>query len=391
MYVMIDLWPFPHIPGPSDWVKSIASMFFGSQIGLLKFSMSLISGTSKATETVLQSDWFSYRLGGWTNLGLDLFPLVVICVTTFVLLRYRTHSASNTARLIRAIIVQLVFVRLYYPVVGFVYDTQQKAYLGVAHHFAGTNNFESLVDKLTTLANPVDVISMFFGSFLGWVLGLCVATTSVSLFVTTLGLSLLYPIIAALSPIGSINGFFARMFHLANAALVAIALAPLLMIFWIALGIEGITQAQKLFPTGSGTIGLVLECVVLLLCIVTPITLLWLGYHTSLEVFGRTDSKIRDAIDLNPTKPLTTREALDRPDHNHRSLLRQAATTAVVSSLDDKPKEPLSRRLADMVAMGAMAIGQPEVAAAAKVVSRTLPEQKPPKASPPPTSEGGAS
>jgi hypothetical protein len=379
MYPLIDLWPFPNIPGPSDWFKSLAGMFFDSQIGMLKFAMSLIFGTSKATQQVLESDWFSYRLGGWTNLGLDLFPLAVICVTAFVIIRYRAHSPNHAARLIRALIVLALFVRLYYPAVGFIYQAQQETYAVIAQHFAG-GDLNNLVDDLAKLANPLDVVGMFFGAIIGWFIALFLVTVSLYLFVATLGVSLLYPVIVALSPIGSINGFFARVFHWSNAMLMTVIFSPILMIFWLAVAIGGTAQARDWFPVGSSYIGIGLEDVALLLCIATPIAIMWLSYHGSLEVFGQMDSRLRNAVDIRSSAPLSVREAEDRPDHNHRSMLRQAVTVAAVSSLDDQPKQPMSQRLADMAAMGAMAVGQPEAAAVAKAVGGQLQRKQAAKA-----------
>jgi hypothetical protein len=384
MYPLIFGWHWPDIPGPEDWMNSTAGIFFNSQIGMLKFAMSVLFGMSKATQQLLESDWFSYRLGGWTNLGVDLFPLVVICVTAYVLIRYRGFNGKHYARLIRALIVVLLFVRLFYPLVGFIYDLQQELYKLIALHFAG-GDLNSLIDQVTHLANPVDVVGMFVGSLIGWLVALCMVTVSMWIFIATIGVSLLYPVIAALSPIGSINGFFARVFHWANATLMMVIFSPILMVFWLALSIAGTSKAQDLFPVGSTYVGIALEIVALILCIATPIGIMYLSYHASLEVFARVDGGMRNAVHINSSNPLTVKQAMDQPDHNHRSLLRQAVTSGVVSALDDRPSQPLSQKLADQAAMLAMATGHAEIAAAAKLVSRKLPDSKQPK-----TPRGGA-
>lgn len=371
MYAMIDLWPFPDIPGPVDWFKSLAGMFFDSQIGMLKFSLSLVFGISKATQTVLQSPWFSYRFDSWSSLGVDLFSLSIVVLGFFVLMRFGRDLAKHGTRLFSSLILLAVYVRLFYPAVGWLYKLQQQTTAAILQHFSGDSTSDPLT-TITHITSPTDVVGMFIGAIIGWLIAFVLVTVSVYLFLLTIGVSLLNPVIIAIRPMGSEYGFFAKLFHWANAAFITVAVSPILMAFWLGLGIAAIQHAQNLFPVGSSYVGIVVEDVILLLCIATPLFIGWAAYKGSIGVFGVTESMMRAGVDLRSAPPLTFREAQDRIANSRSSFLTRAATTAVVASIDDRPKEPITHKALDFASKYALRAGKPEVAAVAEVLKRRM-------------------
>jgi hypothetical protein len=383
MYAMIDLWPFPNIPGPVDWFKSLAGMFFDSQIGMLKFSLSLVFGISKATQTLLQSQWFSYRFDSWSSVGVDLFSLSIVALGLFVLMRFGKDSAKHGTRLITSLIKLSVYTRLFFPVVGGLYNFQQRASFAILQHFNGNSTSDPLT-TLTHINSPTDVVGMFIGAIIGWLIAFVLVTVSVYLFLITIGVSLLNPIIIAIRPMGNEIGFFAKLFHWANAAFITVAASPIIMAFWLGVGISAIQHSQDFFPVGSSYVGIVVEDVILLLCIATPLFIMWASYKSSIGVFGVTESMMRAGIDIRSAPPISFREAQERVTNSRSSFITRAASTLAVATIDDRPKEPLTHKALDFASKYALRAGKPEIAAVTEVIKRQM--QK----SAPKTKKGGA-
>jgi len=371
MYPMIDLWPFPDIPGPSDWVEAIAGMFFDSQTGMLKFAIKLLFTTAPPPPGVVESDWFSYLLGSWTNVGINLLSLVILLTYTVLLLRLGKDFGRTNVKLFGSIIGMALFIRGYYPVYATFYKLSHEVSVAISEYFTEGGK-DSLIDQLTSLASPGDVIGQLVGFFIAWLITLAVAACSIGLFVLTLVVSLVYPVFLVLRPV---HRFFESVWHWLNSVIVTVFVSPPLMVLSLSVCVYGINKSENVLPTGESYVGVVSEIVALLFCTATPLLILWLAHKRSVEVFGRLDSAIEGAVDIRSSEPLTVREAENRISESHGSVIREIGTATLVASIDDKPGEPMSRRLADIAATVATSTGHLEVAAVAQAAKSRIPDQ----------------
>jgi hypothetical protein len=372
MYALgFDIWPFPDIPGPSDWVKAIAGMFFDSQIGMLKFAIKLLFSTAPPPPGVVESDWFSYLLGSWTDLGINLLSLSILLTYAVLLLRLGKDFGSKNVKLFGSIVGMAVFIRGYYPLYAGAYKLSHGLSVAISDYFTGDGK-DSLIDQLTSLVSPDDVIGQLVGFLIAWVITLVVAVDSLWLFVLMLVASLVYPVFLILRPV---HRFFENVWHWLNAGIVSVFVSPPLMVLTLSICVAGISKSKDVFPAGNSYVGITCEIVALGLCAAIPALILWLAHKRSVEVWGRLDSAIEGAVDIRSNEPLTVREAENRITESHNSVIREVGTATFVASIDDKPGEPMSRRLADIAGTVAAATGHLEVAAMAQVVKSRIPDQ----------------
>jgi len=356
-------WPWPDIPGPKDWLDAFADMVFDFHVKVLNFAIDLIMSTAPPPLAIVESDWFGYLLGSWLGFGLSLLTLMIVLVHLILLVRLGDDRRRTYPKMLTSVLGMILFVRLYFPAYALLYKLSRGLSHAISDKLAGEGD-QSIADQIESSVSLIGGFGKLFGSGLALLILVFVAVAAVGLVISLLGFSLLYPVLLVLRPVSK---GFNRAWHLANAALATVFLAPPLMVFWVGLTVWVINHSEDNFPESSGTLGMATELLALILCVATPAVIMWLSYNWSTEVIGKVDTAFDNALDFRSSDVLSVKEAEDRVSSNHGASIKEAAVAGVVASIDDKPGEPMSVRVLDMASTAAMATGHPVVAGASEV------------------------
>ena len=372
MFVLgIDLWP-GDLPGPKQWFSAIADMFLDSQVAMLKAAIELLFATAPAPPGVVQSDWFSYLLGSWTDLGISLLTLTLVIVHVVLMFRLGKYAGRSYVKLAGSIIGLALFIRLYFPAYAGAYKLSRRLSRSIIEQTTDGGDQDTLVESLLGLAGPGDIIGKLIGFVLSWFTALGLAATSFILFIMIMAASLLYP--AALV-CRSLHRSIDTFWHLLNASIVTVFVSPPFMILILCIGLFGIKAGEKITLVGGNYIGLVGQLVAQVMCMATPFIVFFVVFKNSKEMWGTFEGSVEGAVSIRNSVPLTTREAENHVRETHTSLIRDVAVPAAVATIDDKKGEPMSRRLADVVATMGASSGHMEVAAVAEFVKASIPDQ----------------
>jgi hypothetical protein len=369
---LIDLWPFPDIPGPKDWLESLAHMLADGATGLTKQSIGMLLNYATPSLKAVQSDWFSFVQGRWLGSALNLMTVVIVLVHLLILLRPSTDHARSVTRTYTSVLLLLVEVRLFYPIYGFAITISRSAGEFVITATTRSDSKESLLAEMLKVLTPQNILGLLGSSFVGIIVQFVVAMICMALYAATLGALVLWPWTVCLRPLSNLTE---KAFHFMNGVLAMGFFSPPIMIFWLCAGVWA-TEAADGFAGGSQyLVGFITQQVTAIFACATPFLILYGAYKVSSSVTGRLESKVEGSVNISANQPLTVKEAQQEVEESHNSFLREIVPAAAVATMDDKKGEPIARRLTDVAATAAMASGHPEAAMAANFVKGRMSDQ----------------
>ncbi|HET6622864.1 MAG TPA: hypothetical protein VFG56_02935, partial [Candidatus Saccharimonadales bacterium] len=155
------------------------------------------------------------------------------------------------------------------------------------------------------------MISAIFGGFTMLIVVVEVFFLNLWLLFLLLG----YPLVWALRPIGRVTNI---IFHTFNCGLFTVLVAPPIMVFWLVLSIG----AVRVIPFADNPLGAaVFTQLGGLAAAITPIALAVMSYRRSSHVFGRVDSEMDGAFDINRLPPVTTKQMRDDVDETYSATV----------------------------------------------------------------------
>jgi hypothetical protein len=369
---LIDLWPFPEIPGPKDWIAGLAHMLADAQTFFMKTSMYMLLHYATPSLKVIQSDWFAYIQGQWLSLAINLMSFVIVIVHLLILLRPSADHVKSLTKTYMSMIIVALEVRLFYPVYGLLAWGSTQASDGIIKLMTDQTDKDSLLDEIIKITSFTNVLALFGSSLVGIVVQFFVMITCVGIFIWTLVTLVYWPISVALRPISKLTE---KLYHFANGILAMAFIAPPVMIFWLCTVVWSTHVDGNFMPGNEGLVAFFMELIASFMVIVTPFAIVFGAYKVSSEVTGKIESTVQGSVNVSASEPLTVREAADSNREDRSSFLKEAGTAALVATIDDKEGEPISRRLADIAATAATASGHPEVAIGFELVKRSISDQ----------------
>lgn len=289
---------------PFDWFTNLGQVVSQWYQDTVIVILKLLLASTVPDPRSISSNFFSLALGGTFGFAVKIFVLVAVVVTVMILLTpQRPHGAKIGAVLLSAFSI-LIFDYAFFPLYSLLFNLSQGLTKGVINVAVGSSDGTvSQVNALFSSAVPGSTGAVFFSSGLAFIFSFFTLIETVALEVALLSVLLLYPILIAIRPLGSIPRV---LFNGANSAIVVVFISPPLMAIGFALPL----LVRNIIPGGSlPGVTPVLTIVGGLGAMIVPA---WLGYFffkKSSQIFGTIDSTMRGGIDVKSLPPVSLDEA----------------------------------------------------------------------------------
>ncbi len=364
------IWGFPDIPSPSDLIENLGDLIVNANTYILELVVQMILYVATPSSDLIESDAFAYLLGSWLSTGQNLFSFVVIIVGIVIALRFNSNNSKRYSRLITTAVLIAFAIRLFYPAYAALYELSREVSAFVQETVGEGGSNADFVDALASTSTVPNIVLNLMAAFFIVIGAILLGIVSLGIFLTGLSGILWWPVTLALRPLG---GPFVLAFNVANGMIATAIISPPIMVFWLSMSIRATREMNDILPTASGIIGMFALLLAVLLAAVTPIAVFFIGFSVSKNVQGKVDASIAGSVDITASQPLSVQEATANVEQDQSSFLKEAATSAAIATIDDRPGESAGYRLADIAATTAASTGHPGFAVAAQVVKRSLP------------------
>ncbi|HET8690120.1 MAG TPA: hypothetical protein VFL81_01670 [Candidatus Saccharimonadales bacterium] len=309
----------PLISGPSDWIKdafwgwikAFVDMMKEGYTWLLQQTVELLIHAGVISTDSLHSGWYQMLLGGTYGLASRLIGLVAVMVAFWIIILPMKNHGEKIGRMITSMLFMIIFGALFFPLYSVAAELSREFSQSLYQAVSGSQSQKDLVDQLISGAIPTNLLGAMITTMIGGFIMLIVVVEVFFLNLWLLFLLLGYPLVWALRPIGRVTNV---IFHTFNCGLFTVLVAPPVMVFWLVLSIG----AVKVIPFADNALGAaVFTQIGGLAAAITPVALAMLSYRRSSHVFGRVDSEMDGAFDINRLPPVTTRQMRDDVDETY--------------------------------------------------------------------------
>lgn len=300
----------------------------------------------------ITTGFFSVLLGGTLGLANLVILAVVVLVSILVLITIKKDHKVKISRTITSMVGLVLFAYLFYRAYAFLYNLQQLLIQFTMNFLTGSKDATevSIADAIAGLDPLGVVVSTFFGWLFGW-LAYAEAFGLHVMFVTVL---IFYPLILALRPLG---GFFNVIFHVANASLLVVLIAPPFMAAFLLL---------PLWIGGGALMGGIAAFAGGLAALATPIVFFILALTFSSKVFGNIDAKVGGTVDISSMPAFNMRDVNDSIHATHMAPLQSSSAPPVSSAPPGSLMGDIKGVAVTSSAIALTAAGHPHVATVVK-------------------------
>jgi len=379
---VVTRYPDIVVMGMKDWIRdgllaglkkvgeSISNGLSDAYTFFLELTIKLIIGFGTPPADVFVDGPLGLILGGTYGLAIQIMSLLVTATAVIVVIEVaRRKESVRGATSIVSIFGLAVFGVLFYPVYSLLDGFVRDGSVAMLEAFNSATEEKSLLENLTAIALPGNLVVVALVSFLGMLMLLVVALELIVMNLAIIGLVLFYPLSFAFRQAGKVG---LTQFRLATAGLLALPVSMLLMTFWLCLGVAAVRLTDKL-TSGAAEgvapmVGVFMTQAGTFLCLLSPIVVMGLFYQRAVRVINNLDSKVQAGLD-NITVPEVNAKVIEEQsaEHRHRILhsLEGVGTHAAQGVSDGQAVKDIAKTyVATEVAKKAAASGNPYVAAA---------------------------
>lgn len=315
--------------GPFGVIVDSAADWFAEKFDLLRIEITkTILEVALPTVQDIKSQGVMVGLGSTYGLATRLMNVVAIAVGLFVVLTIRRRHGDTISRLATSMLWIAIFAAALFPVFGILTQLARAVALGVINVASGSevSDVNEVVELVKDLALPLDSGGKLVVSAGGVVLGLVALLNSYAYYYTVIVIVIIYPLVVALRPL---HKWIDVMFHGLNSLFVVCLLTPSIMAaglmfpFWVRNAPLGDTATAQGVTTIIGG----------LIAAILPIVLAWAIFRMSREVFGKVESDVSGAVDVNSMPETSSSEMAKSTDDAHASPIGAFAKTAGLGAL----------------------------------------------------------
>lgn len=299
----------------SDLAKALREWY----AALLQSIIDLVTMVSLPPPETLVNDFFSLALGGTYGLARIVVALIAVLVAIVIVLSPTARHGVKVQRALVSLLFVLVLGWVFYPIYGLFYHLS-KAGVEAASSLGkvDTETAYDAVMRLFSTVNIADAISTIFAAGISGVFGIFLIGIAVGLFISSIILMIFYPLAIAVRPLGAFGN---NVFNAFNAMIITTLVSPTIMTATFLLPL----YIQKYMSTVALVAAPFFALVGSLVAVATPITIFFLSYKKSSEVFGRLDDA-SGRMDIGHMPAVSVEEV-----QNDVQVTQNMSTTAIVA------------------------------------------------------------